>query len=136
MDQHLHSACAFVDEEIGMTSPRFTEHAHHAREGGVDARSHVQRFHCEPGRIDPDHFNSSRSQSAHSGIADAGHRTLTVSAPRRTSIWIGELSRTAVTIGSATNDFPGEGSTFGPAAAFSPRSPCTAHLRSRLALIE
>jgi hypothetical protein len=49
------------------------EHAHHPSECGVHAGSHIERFNGKPGRIDGDHFMSSRSSSAHSPAAQAAH---------------------------------------------------------------
>jgi hypothetical protein len=61
---------------------------HHASERGVHAGSHIERFNGKPGRIDADHFMSSRSSRAHSPAAEAGHWMLTVLEPRRTSMRI------------------------------------------------
>src|SRR6185503_7690232 len=82
--EHLHSTGSPVQEKICMMRTSRAEHAHHPSERGVDARSHVEWFNGEPGRIDADHFMSSRSSSAHSPAAEAGHWMLTVLEPRRT----------------------------------------------------
>jgi hypothetical protein len=64
----------------------------------INSGTRVQRFHCEPGCIDPDHFKTSRSHSAHSGIAELGRCRLTVKAPRRTSIWSAALNQQKKTV--------------------------------------
>jgi hypothetical protein len=86
--QHLHTVGAFVDEEVGVMRSRFAKHAHNAGQCLIDAGTHVERFYCQPGRIDADHLMSSRSSSAHSCAADAGRSTLTVPPRRRTSMRI------------------------------------------------
>ena len=117
-----------------MMGPGLAEHTDHARQGGVDPSAHVERFHSEPGRIDADHFKTSRSQIAHSCIAELGHCTLTVKAPRRTSILIGVLPAGFACTGTAINASLGKGSALGAVTA-SDRSASTTHRRSRLALI-
>ena len=67
---------------------RFAKDIHDAGQRLVDTGTHVERLHCEPGRIDSDHLISSRSSSAHSCAADAGHSTITVPPRRRTLIRI------------------------------------------------
>lgn len=47
----------------------------------LGAGSHVQRFDCQPDRLDPDHFSSSRIQAAHSAAAIAGQVTAMRVAP-------------------------------------------------------
>ena len=86
--EHLQAIGAAVHKEVGVVRAGFTEHTHHTRKGRVDSSSHVQRLNGQPSRIDADHLMSSRSSSAHSPAADAGQCTLTVLAPRRTSIRI------------------------------------------------
>src|SRR5277367_349840 len=88
MHQHLHAVGAFVDEQVCMMSSRFTEHVHHASQRCIGAGAHVERLYRKPGRIDADHLMSSRSSSAHSCAADAGHSTLTAPPRRRTSMRI------------------------------------------------
>jgi hypothetical protein len=85
MHQYLHAVGALVDEQVCMVSSRFTEHSHDASEGGIDAGAHIERLYCEPGRVNTDHFMSSRSSSAHSRAADAGHCRLIVRPLRRNS---------------------------------------------------
>src|ERR1700735_535249 len=62
----------------------FTEHAHDASQRFVDSGTHVERFYREPSRVDPDHLMISRSNSAHSCAAAAGHSMITVPPRRRT----------------------------------------------------
>ena len=73
---------------IRMMGARLSKHTHHPRQGGINTGTHIQRLHGEPGCIDPDHFRTSRSHSAHSCSAELGQCRITVKAPRRTSIWI------------------------------------------------
>ena len=68
------------------------KHTHNARQRGINTGAHIERFHREPGCVDPDHLRTSRSHSAHSCSAELGHRMLTVKAPRRILIWIAEPS--------------------------------------------
>jgi hypothetical protein len=118
-------------------SARFAEHTDHARQGGVDPGAHGQRFHGEPGRIDPDHFKTSRSQIAHSCIAELGQCTFTVKVPRRTSIRIAVFSTVFAGIGSATNASPGDGNALtADLLSSSARSASTTQRRSRFALTE
>src|SRR3989338_11466689 len=49
----------------------------HPRQGGVGARAHVQRGGGQPGRIDTDHCNNSRSIWVHWAAADKGQCTVT-----------------------------------------------------------
>ena len=72
-------------------SPGLPKHTYDSGERRIHTRSHVQRLHSKPGRINSDHLNSSRSHCAHSWAAIAGHCTITTVPPRRTSIWIGDV---------------------------------------------
>ncbi len=84
--QHLEAVGALVGEQVDMVRLRRTEDRHHPGQCCVGARAHVQRLARQPNRIDSDHRNHSRSQAAHSPVADTGQLTLTVAAPRRTSM--------------------------------------------------
>src|SRR5215467_6635875 len=68
--QHLHPVRTLVDKQIRMMRSRLAEHAHHPCQRRIDTGAHVQWLHGEPGRIDPDHLSTSRSQIAHSCIAE------------------------------------------------------------------
>ena len=105
VNQHLHAVGAFVDEEVGVMRARFAKDIHDAGQRLIDTRTHIERLHREPGRIDSDHLNSSRSSSAHSCAADAGHSTITVPPRRRT------LMRIAASVGF---DGSGTGTKFWP----------------------
>jgi hypothetical protein len=115
VNQHLHAVGAFVDEEVGVMRTRFAKDIHDAGQRLVDTRTHVERLYRKPGRIDPDHLMSSRSSSAHSCAADAGHSTITVPPRRRT------LMRIAASVGF---DGSGTGTKFWP--------PSTARLDAEL----
>src|SRR5580704_4229977 len=118
-----------------MMSSGLAEHTDHACQGGVDASPHVERLHGEPGRIHPDHFKTSRSQIAHSCIAELGHCTLTVKAPRRTSTRIGVFPAGFACTGTEINASLGGGSALGAdTVSASLRSASTTQRRSRLAL--
>ena len=67
---------------------RFAKDIHDARQRLIDTGTHIERLYGEPGRIDSDHLISSRSSSAHSCAADAGHSMITVPPRRRTLIRI------------------------------------------------
>jgi hypothetical protein len=71
-----------------MMGARFAKHIHHACQRFINSRTHVERFDSEPGRINADHFTSSRSNSAHSCAAEAGHSMLRRRPLRRTSMRI------------------------------------------------
>ena len=86
--QNLHAVGALVDEQIRMMGSRFTKHIHDAGQRFVHAGTHVERFYGKPRRIDADHLTSSRSISAHSCAADAGHSMLTARPLRRTTMRI------------------------------------------------
>src|ERR1700694_2550082 len=86
VNQHLHAIGAFVDEQIRMMSSRFTEHIHNASQRFVEPRTHIERLHGEPRRIDADHLTSSRSISAHSCAAEAGHSMRKARPLRRTTM--------------------------------------------------
>lgn len=86
--EHFQAVGTTVQEEVRVMRARCAEHAHHSSQRRVHSCAHVERLHSEPGRIDADHLMSSRSSSAHSRPADAGHSMLTVFEPRRTSIRI------------------------------------------------
>ena len=88
VDEHLNAIGSAVHEEVCMMRASLAEHTHHSSKRRVHPRAHVQRFNSQPSRIDADHLMSSRSSNAHSRAADAGHSTLTVLEPRRTSIRI------------------------------------------------
>jgi hypothetical protein len=88
VDEHLHAAGSAVHEQVRMMRASRTEHAYYPSECGIHSGSHVQRLHSKPRGIDADHFMSSRSSSAHSPAAEAGHSILTVLEPRRTSMRI------------------------------------------------
>jgi hypothetical protein len=98
VSQHLHAVGAFVDEQIRMMGSRFTEHIHDAGQRFGYPGAHVERFHREPVRIDPDHLISSLSSNAHSPAADAGHSMLTFRPLRRTSM------RIALSVGLGASD--------------------------------
>jgi len=72
---------------------RFAKDIHDTGQRLIDTGTHVERLYGEPGRIDSDHLISSRSSSAHSCAADAGHSMLTVPPRRRT------LMRIAASVG-------------------------------------
>jgi hypothetical protein len=86
--EHLHAIGSPVHEEVCMMRSSHPKHAHHPSKCSVHAGSHIERLNGKPGRIDADHFISSRSSSAHSPAAEAGHWMLTVLEPRRTSMRI------------------------------------------------
>jgi hypothetical protein len=52
-----------VDEQIRMVSLGLTEDADHARQRGINPSAHVHRFHCEPGRVDPNHLPEDERRS-------------------------------------------------------------------------
>src|SRR5215469_5291453 len=112
------------------------KHAHHPSQCGVDAGPHIERFNGKPDRIDADHFMSSRSSSAHSPAAEAGHWMLTVLEPRRTSMRIAASAVLAeIPIGtkppeSSTGTFGAEGRLGTSSVPLSARS---TQRRSRLA---
>ena len=81
------------------------EDVHDARQCSIQAGSHVQRLHGNPGRIDPDHRVSSRRSAAQSDAADTGHCTITVPALLRSSIRIAGSAGMGVVRG------PGSGSS-------------------------
>jgi hypothetical protein len=66
--QHFHAVRAFVDEQVRMVSSRFAEHSHDASEGRIGAGAHVERLYREPGRVNANHFMSSRSNNLY-GVA-------------------------------------------------------------------
>jgi hypothetical protein len=84
--------------------------------------------------LQPDHLRTSRSQIAHLCIAELGHCTLTVNAPRRTSTRIGVSPAGFTCTGKAMNPSLGGGNALGPPTP-SARSASTTQHRSRLALI-
>jgi hypothetical protein len=86
--KHLHAIGSAVHEEVRVMRARLAEHTHHASERRIHLRAHVQRLNGKPTPLDADHLMSSRSSNAHSRAADAGHSTLTVLEPRRTSMRI------------------------------------------------
>src|SRR5579859_2123602 len=102
MYQHLHPVRTLVDEQIRVMRASFSKDTDHPCEGSIHASPHVQRFYGKPGDIDPNHFRTSRSHIAHSCMAELGHCTLRVRAPRRTSIWIGGRSSATAGSGNAT----------------------------------
>src|SRR3984885_15316589 len=77
VNQHLHAVGAFVNEEVRVMCTRFAKYIHDAGQRLIDTRTHIERLYGEPGRIDSDHLISSRSSSAQSCAADAGHSMLT-----------------------------------------------------------
>jgi hypothetical protein len=135
--QHLHAIRAPVDEQIRMMSTRLTEDIHYPCKWFVDAGTHVERLNGEPGRIDADHFMSSRSSAAHSCAADAGHSTGTLPPRRRTSMRIA-LETGLDGNGSGTNPSRPSMATLGAvvriAIGFPLRSACRTHRCNMAAL--
>jgi hypothetical protein len=100
MRKSLQSVRSPVQKQVCVMRVSGAEDVHDTRQCRIYTGSHVQRFHCNPGRIDPDHRVSSRSSAAHSDAADTGHCTITVPELLRSSILI---------IGSAGTDANGTG---------------------------
>jgi hypothetical protein len=116
------------------------EDTHYACQGRIYAGSHVQRFNGDPGCIDPDQRSSSRSNMAHTCAEDAGHWTITVLDPRRTSTRIAESSDLGARVITGTNPAPlsiaralAGFSARWSAGAAAVRSASTTQRRSRLA---
>ncbi|WP_295542386.1 hypothetical protein [uncultured Pseudacidovorax sp.] len=65
---------------------RRAEDAHHARERGIRAATHVHGLGAKPDGFDPNHRNHSRSQAAQSRAAAAGQTILIVVPARCSSI--------------------------------------------------
>jgi hypothetical protein len=86
MHKNLQSVRPSVQKQVCVMRMSGAEDVHHARQRCIHAGSHVQRFHGNPGGVDPDHRVSSRSSAAHSDAADIGHCTITVPKLLRSSI--------------------------------------------------
>jgi hypothetical protein len=141
MHQHLHSVRALVHEQIRMVSLGLTEDTDYARQRGINPCSHVYRFDCEPGCVDPDHFKTSRSHMAHACTAELGHCTDKVIVPRRTLSVIGVTSTVLLGIGNATklpfgDGLGGGGRALGGDRVPSARSASTTQRLRTLAFIE
>jgi DNA replication protein DnaC len=84
--QHLQARGALIGEDVGMVRARRAEDAHHARERGIRAGTHVHGLGAQPDGFDPNHRNHSRSQAAQSRAAAAGQTILIVVPARCSSI--------------------------------------------------
>ena len=69
-----------------MVRTRRAKDAHHARERGIHAGTHVHGLGAKPDGFDPNHRNHSRSRAAQSRAAAAGQADLSVSRPAATYI--------------------------------------------------
>ena len=86
--QNLQAVGTLVGKDLGVVWLGGAEGGDHPRQGGVGARTHVQRGRGQPGRIDSDHCSSSRSAWAHCAAAVTGQSIVTVVPWRWTSMWI------------------------------------------------
>lgn len=86
VNEQLDARAARIREEVAVMGLGDSEHLHHARQQPLGAGSHVDGLGGQPHRIDADHRSSSRIQAAHSLAALAGHVTVTVVAPRCSSM--------------------------------------------------
>ena len=88
--EHLHAIGSAigsaVGEQVRVVRVSSAEGVYASRQRGFGAGSHVQWFGSQPDGADADHLSSSRSQPAHRADAAKGQVTLTVDAPRRSSI--------------------------------------------------
>src|SRR5579862_5855161 len=137
MHQHLHPVRALVDEQVRMVSSRFAKHVDDTSEGRIDAGAHVERLYREPGRIDADHFMSSRSSIAHSRAADAGHCRFKLRPFRRISTRITlstGIEGNATGTKLSTRSIATLGAVGRIAIGALSRSACRTQVRSRLAL--
>src|SRR5690606_37910353 len=111
--QDLQTVGALVGKDVGMVRVGSAKGGDHPGQRGVGTRAHVQRSGGQPGRIDTDHRNSSRSIWAHCAAADTGHCIVTV-APAR---WISTRMRSwlglACVGAGVTGDATGPGATVG-----------------------
>ena len=68
MYEHFESAAAAVGEDIGVMWMCRAEHLNDARQRGIDAGTHVQRFTRKPNGVDTDHAHRVRRNIAHSRL--------------------------------------------------------------------
>lgn len=59
-NQDLHAVGAAIGEQVNVMGMRSAEHLDHSRPCRVETGAHVQRFHCQPGLINPDHLSRKR----------------------------------------------------------------------------
>jgi hypothetical protein len=133
MYQNLQTVRTTVQKQIGMMRSCRAEHAHHAAQCSIHTRTHIQRFHRNPGCVDPDHRVNSRSSAAHSDAADTGHCTMTTPELLCSSIRIAG-SAGEVLKGTGTKLLPlSTGALWGLTGADPVCSASTTHRRRRLA---
>ena len=97
--QNLQAVGTLVGKDLGVVWLGGAEGGDHPRQGGVGARTHVQRGRGQPGRIDSDHCSSSRSIWAHWVAADKGQCTVTDRPGRWHSIRMSASGVEDVTLG-------------------------------------
>ena len=84
--QNLQAVGTLVGKDLGVVWLGGAEGGDHPRQGGVGARTHVQRGRGQPSRIDSDHCNNSRSAWAHWAAAVTGQAIVMLAPARWTSM--------------------------------------------------